>query len=128
MCDENSETSIYDDLPSVENGLIDIILVDVNLVFSTVEVEDLRLDGAVDTEDVDVNSEVETTVIEVDVNSVFSSVKGLRLDEAVDSWDVDVASEIETAVIVVGLCDEISETSICDYLPTVEEMGWWISY
>ena len=96
MCDENSKTLIYDDLPSVENGLIDIILVDVNLVFSTVEVEDTRLDKAVDTEDVD--SEVETTVIVVDVNSVFSSVEveDLRLDEALDTGDVDVVSEVET--------------------------------
>ena len=39
-----------------------ITLVDVNLVFSSVKVEDSRLDGAVDNVDVDVISEVENAV------------------------------------------------------------------
>ena len=102
---------------------MDIILVNVNLVFSTVEVEDSRLDKAVETEDVD--SKVETTVIVVGVNSVFSSVEveDLILDEAVDTGDVDVASKVETTVTEVGLGDENSEKSISDDLPTV---GDWL--
>ena len=44
---------------------MDITLVDVNLVFSSVEVEDSRLVEEVDTGDVDKASEVETTVIVV---------------------------------------------------------------
>ena len=44
---------------------MDITLVDVNLVFSSVEVEDSRLDGAVDTVDVDLILEVENAVIVV---------------------------------------------------------------
>ena len=48
---------------------MDIIIVDVNLVFSSDEVGDSRLDDAVDeandSEYVDVDSEVETTVIVV---------------------------------------------------------------
>ena len=51
-----------------------------------------------ESEYVDVDSEVETSVIVVDVNSVFSSVEveDLRLDEALDTGDVDVVSEVET--------------------------------
>ena len=44
---------------------MDITLVDVNLVISSVEVEDSRLDGAVDTVDVDLILEVENAVIVV---------------------------------------------------------------
>ena len=44
---------------------MDITLVDVNLVISSVEVEVSRLDGAVDTVDVDLISEVENAVIVV---------------------------------------------------------------
>ena len=44
---------------------MDITLVDVNLVISSVEVEDSRLDGAVDTVDVDLISKVENAVIVV---------------------------------------------------------------
>ena len=149
--DENSETSIYDDLPTVEDGLIDIILVNVNIVFSTIEVEDSRLDEADENGDVDVASKVETTIIEVDigdensetsiyddlptvedglmdiilvnVNIVFSTieVEDLRLDEADENEDVDVASKVKTSVIEVGLGDKNSGTSIYDDLPTVED-------
>ena len=145
--DENSEKSIYDDLPTVEDGLMDIILVDVNLVFSTVDVEDSKLDEAVETEYVDVDSEVETTVTVVDVNLIDVSsveVEDLRLNEAVDTVDVDVDSKVETTVTVVDVnlivvdeevdteyLDEASkvettviensETSIYDDLPTVED-------
>ena len=44
---------------------MDITLVDVNLVISSVEVEDSRLDGAVDTVDVDLILEVENAIIVV---------------------------------------------------------------
>ena len=68
---ENSETSIKDDLPTVEDGLIDIIAVDVNLVFSSVEVEDLRLDEADENGNVNVAFKVETTVSEVGLGDVW---------------------------------------------------------
>ena len=64
---------------------MDNISVNINLVFSSVEVENSRLDEAVDTKDVSVYSKVETTVTVV--------------DEAVDTRYVDVASKVETTVI-----------------------------
>ena len=65
-------------------------VVDVNLVFSSVENEDLRLEEAVDTGDIDVASKVETTVIEVgfsDENSEKSICDDLP---TVEDWLMDI--------------------------------------